>query len=338
MPRRKPNLSSLSSAAASAALLPPPIEDIHTLDKVAADGFIAHLLGTSNVAAGKINAARTRCRRGNPFPLVALQWPELAIPADTREATIFRKNLNCIEPLPIPDQIKTAIFDRTNPVLRLDWWQHIIIAAFFEPIIGELFIAGATGVGKGASVCMACNLWFDVYTESRIHLTGRDKVHAQKNIFGETVKWRRRMASPVAGETLTERINDTERHYAMLLNPNISSVTAGEAFSGAHGKNTLYVFDEATSHPVSFLENARRNAKLIVALANPRSTMGWFRRGFDKLIAAGEQCRIGLVPGDLRMRLCMMIGGADCLNVRYQRLKVPVAPKGGLELSSELHG
>jgi hypothetical protein len=148
------------------------------------------------------------------------------------------------------------------------------------------------------------------------------------------VKWRDKMAHPGAGDACAEGINHTKRHYVVLLNPDASSATAGEAFSGAHGLNTCYVYDEATAHPYSFVENARRNAHRIIALANPRTLGGWFRDGFKK-VPDGQ--RIAIFPGDMRMRMCMSIGGADCLNVRYQRLKVPVAPKGGLEISRNCH-
>jgi hypothetical protein len=285
-------------------------------------------------ADAELERLRKLCREGNPFPLVAYQWPELIV-QDEREAAIFRENVKMVESALVTDAIKSACLAPNNPVLRIDWWQHIILAAMFDVAIGEMFIAGATGVGKGASVSIGANLWFDAYTEARIHLTGRDRDHARRNIFGETIKWRTRMKEPGIGSVNSEAISHTARHCVVLLNPDASSSTAGEAFSGAHGKNTFYVFDEATSHPDSFVENARRNAHMIVALANPRTLFGWFRAGFKKV---PEGKRIAVIPGDLRMRLCMSIGGADCINVRYHRLKVPVAPKGGIEVTKEHHG
>lgn len=273
---------------------------------------------------------RRMCREGNPFPLIGMQWPEFVIPPDHPDAPFFRENLKLAADANVTDVIKAAIFHPQTPLLRIDWWQHIVIAGFFDSVIGELYIAGGTGLGKGASVSMAVNLWFDAFAECRVHLTGRDREHARRNIFGETVKWYGRMKHPNHGTATAEAISHTKRHYVALLNPDVSSSTAGEAFSGAHGENTLYTYDECTALPKSFVENARRNAKTIAAIANPRG-LGWFKDGF-KALPANQ--RIGVVPGDLRMRLCVMVGGEDAINVRYQRLKYPVAPKGGIEVRS----
>lgn len=275
---------------------------------------------------------REKCRQGNPFPLVAWQWPELVL-SNELEIRIFRENLRLVEPTPIDDRIKEAILDQNNPPLRIDWWQAIILAATFHPAIGEIFLAGAVGIGKGFSSAVSANLWYDVYDESRIHLTGRDRDHARKNIFGEFWTWRSKMAHPGVGSLTSEALTDTKRHYAVLLNPDVSSPTAGEAFSGAHGKRTLYQFDECSALPSVFIKNAARNARSIFALTNPRHPIGWFYDAFRDL---GER-RIAVTPGHLRMRLCMSIGGLDCLNVRWKRLKAPVAPKGGIELDEHLH-
>ena len=271
---------------------------------------------------------RDFCRKGNPFPLIAHQWPELIV-SEPSEWEFFRDipagGLDFITP-----QMRYAITYGRNPVLRLDWWQRVILAGFFDPTIGEIFIKGCTGAGKGAAVSIANCLWFDVYSESRITLTGRDYTHAILNIFGEVKQWFMRMRFPQPASVLGEGINDGERHYVRVLNPDPSSPTAGEAYSGAHGRNTLYTFDEATSSPDTFFENAEKNARKIIALANPRTMGGKFRDAYKPL--GPNEDRIAICRGVLGNRLCVTISGLDCLNVRHRRLKNPVAPIGGITI------
>lgn len=274
---------------------------------------------------------REKCRAGNPFPLIAHQWPFLVIPPESPDHAIFRENLSRIGEAKITDAMRAAILDPSNPVLRLDWWQHIVIAGFFDPTIGEISIKGCTGAGKGSSVSTANNLWFDVYHEARVHVSGRDFSHAVNNIFAEVMKWRRQMRHPYPARELGQSIEGNEKsHYIHIVNPSTTSATAGEAFSGAHGENTLWNFDESTSHPDSFFDNAAKNARTIIKLANPRTMAGRFRRDFEALEDINS---IGIVPGTLRMRLCVTVGGPDCINVARERLKEPVGPKKGITIN-----
>jgi hypothetical protein len=272
---------------------------------------------------------REKCRNGNPFPLIAYQWPQLLV-TDEAEQEFFRFFPQDVLERLTPG-VRAAIAEPTNPVLRLDWWQLIIIAGFFDETIGELFIKGATGCGKGCAVSIANCLWFDIYHESRVTLTGRDWTHAILTIFGEVKQWFQRMKFPAQCRVLGNEISDGERHYVRVLNPDVSSSTAGEAFSGAHGSNTIYTFDEATSHPDSFFENAEKNARKIIALANPRTLSGRFRDAFKPL--GNRIDEIGVCYGNLGNRLCVTIGGPDCMNVRQGRLRTAVAPAGGITIN-----
>ncbi len=325
--------SSRPTFPAGPALAPgtaaPPLA--HQALRALAEMFTGDLGKTSEDK--ECDALREMCRKGNPFPLIGYQWPELLV-TDKAEQEIFKDNLKLVEPAAISDEIKHTIFLPRNPVLRLDWWQHIAIAAMFDLSIGEVFCAGATGVGKGAIASIGVNCWYDAFEECRIHLTGRDRDHARRNIFGETAKWATRMKYPGPGSLTSESLASSNRHYIQLLNPDVSSSTAGEAFSGQHAKQTYYVFDEASAHPNAFVDNARRNAHMIVALSNPRSLHGWFHDGFAKM---PKGLRVAMFHGDMKMRLCMQIGGADAMNVRYERLKVPVAPRGGIAIRDGLH-
>jgi hypothetical protein len=275
-----------------------------------------------------IENARKLCREtGNPFPLVALQWPSLVI-RDEDEAAIFRKHLNPLRFSSVTDRVRRACLDESNPTLRLDWWQMIIIAAFFDDTISEIYIKGCTGAGKGGSTAIGINLWFDVFTESRTTLTSETYDHAIENIYGEAVKWRNAMAHPQPANVLKESISDNERHYIVVRNP---AKGGGEAFSGKHGPGTLYVFDEATATSSILRENCEKNATKIVALANPRTLNSWFRTGFEPLGRASMDT-IGVCYGSIGQRLCVTVGGPDCMNVAEGRLRKPVAPRGGITI------
>ena len=284
----------------------------------------------------KLEAARALCRKGNPFPLIAMQWPEMVL-TDEKEIAIFDRHMRLDRFAHCSESIRNACFDPQNPPLRLDWWQKIILAGFFAIDVAEIYIKGCTGAGKGGSTSIGFCLWYDVYGQSRTVLTGRDKEHAIKNIFGETKDWFMRMQYPHAAEVLKESITESERHSIRLLNPDPSSPTAGEAFSGAHGANTIYGLDETSSLPDSFVENARKNARKIVCLSNPRVRSGEFYRAFE---AMGPSLidTIGCCTGKLGKRLCVTIGGPDCMNVAENRLKTPVSPAGGFEVNGTKYG
>ena len=283
-----------------------------------------------------LEEAREKCRKGNPFPLVAMQFPEFVIPQEHPHYEIFKENLRTVDDQLISDSMKAVILDPSNPVLRADWWQQILWAAAFDPAIGEIALAGGTSTGKGFASALAVNLWYDVYSETRIYISGPNEQKCIDNVFGEIIHWRDRQTSPSPSEVNSKSIYTDRRHYISVLNPDLADQKAAEKFSGAHGANTLYLFDEATVFPNAWVENARRNARLIWAVANPRSLSGWFRdlfksKGYD------DARPVQVVPGNLRMRLCMQIGGSHCINVKMNRLRAPIAPKGGIVIDGKLH-
>jgi hypothetical protein len=282
----------------------------------------------SKLVDPELERCRQLCRDGNPFPLAAYQWPEMIV-RDESEQELFR--FTPLDKLTlVPPHLVERITNPEDPVLRLDWWQRLVLAAFFDASIGEIYIKGCTGAGKGASTSMGTCLWYDVNDVAKIALSGRDRMHALATIFGETKSFFMKMKSPANGRILGESITESEMHYIKVLNPDPSSPTAGEAFSGAHGPGTLTLFDEATVHPDAFFENAERNSRKVIALANPRTLFGRFRSAFKPL--GPNIDKIGVVPGPLGNRLLVTVDGLDCMNVRHKRLKKPVAPIGGIEI------
>ena len=281
-----------------------------------------HLCGASQT----IDDARALAKEGNPFPLVALQWPDLVID-DPEEAEFFEGEIG----------------DSLNPCLRLDDWQRTTLAASFDVTVGEIAMKGCTGAGKGGVSGIMINLQFDVYDPCRINITSETFRHAQQNLFGEFSLWRRKMQHPRPGRLLTAELADQERHYVTVLNP--SPHGKGEAFSGMHSERTVYVFDEASAIPQTHRDNALKNAALIIYLSNPRITEGMFRDLYRPMQGEGtkeeryeRENLTGYCQGDLGRRLCVTIPGTDCKNVAHGRLKKPVAPLMGIEIGGKKYG
>lgn len=258
-----------------------------------------------------LKRARKLCRDGNPFPLIAMQWPELLI-TDAATARYFDGQMG----------------DPLNPCLRIDWWQRMILAAHFDATINEIYIKGCTGAGKGGSAGIGANLYYDVYGESRGHCTGPNFSHTLTGIFGEIKEWRKRMRFPSRGNDNASSIVENERHYITILNPERGK--DGETFSGKHGKFTYYYFDEGTACESTWFENAAKNAAKIICLANPRTVIGHFRNAFKPL--GDKENQNGVCYGVIGRRLCVTVSGLHCANVRHNRLKDPVAPIEGIEV------
>lgn len=244
-----------------------------------------------NFYRGALELARRQARRGAPLEYVRLQWSAL-----------------------LPDVNDRPYFDAD---VRLDRFQLDILDSAFNPSITELFIKGCTKPGKGFAVALAANVWFDVFPESRIILTSDRIDHAHDVIFAEIAAQRQRMQRPGPGRLQARGLADTPKHYITIANPK-----TGEGFSGQHGPRTLFIFDEASAITEDFYENARKQARLIIALSNPRTLGGWFRRAFGNHSPDANHT----AETTFGRRRCLTVGGADCLNVRLRRLEKPIAP------------
>lgn len=276
----------------------------------AAQSLIDSLSGDKVLSNGDpdfVTEARKLCKSGNPFPLIALQWPEFLVTGD--DCKYFEGDDG----------------NAINPCLRFDWWQRLIFSSFFSVQYPEIFVKGCTGPGKGACIAIAINLDFDVCSDVMWNITADTNKHAQEVMFGEIVKWRHRMVHPCAARVLTSAIISNERKFITVLNPEKS--TEGESFSGRHGSK--YMFDEASSAPDMFYEMAVKNACKIVCSANPRKKTGFFRAAFNGL---ADENKTGTVMGTLGKRLCVTIGGMDCTNVNQCRIKEQKSPIGGIEI------
>lgn len=264
---------------------------------------------------GELERRKRWCLEGNPYPLIAYYWPFLMI-------------LNVDE----EKYFKGEIGNEENPCLRIDDWQRDeILGQLFREEIYDIAVKGSTKPGKGASIAIGVNLWFEVFDPCKIILTSSSYEHAKDNIFGEVSKWRRQMQGVIKGKLLGTGISDHDQHYLTVSNPG-----ADEGFSGQHGPATLFVFDEASALIKARYDDAQKQAKKVVAIGNPRHLSGQFYTLFEDL-KGDEKNRCQDVPGPMGLRRCVTIGGADCANVRFKRLEKPVSPVGGIEIDGTFY-
>ncbi len=269
----------------------------------------------------KRTVARRLCKAGNPWPLVAYQWPHLVID-DPDEAEYFEGEIG----------------DKTNPCLRIDWWQRIGVNAAFNPSYAEVFFKGNRGAGKTCIVGLSYCLYFDIYDTLKAHVTSKDYNHTKTYLLGEVKSWYQKMHNPAPARLLHDTINgpNPEDKYIRIINP--ASNSQGEEFSGIHPKadgKVLFAFDESSGVRKLYYENALDGANLIFAMSNPRTTIGWFRDAFRSL--GEKEDEIGECLAPKGKRLCITVGGLDCANVKNQRLRTPVGPPGGLEVGGVLY-
>lgn len=246
-----------------------------------------------------LELARRECIKGNPFPFIELQWPNLILPDDERQ------------------------YFETN--LRLDVAQVDALKHVFSPSHRELFMKGCTKYGKGFSAGLAINIWFDVFPDSKIILTGPDHDHVKGGLFAQVVSLRKQMVKPMYGEILTDQVIDRDnvQHFIVIANPK-----SGEGFSGMHSEHTLFVFDEATACQELYYQMARKQSRFIMCLSNPRTLGGWFRRAFGD--HNPNECKS--IPAPEGMRRLVTASGSQTVNVRNKRLASPFAPYGGMDI------
>ena len=259
----------------------------------------------------KILALR-KARKGDVFNLLRLEWPELII-TDKQELADFKEHCNRKEHLD----------------LRLDDFQVDEIRASFDKMHSQVLVSGGTKLGKGFTLGgVVVNLWFNLYTDSKIVLIGPDVEHVKRCLFAEALIWRKKMTShkdgSVPAECLTEKICDPNNpdHFIIIANPK-----TGEGLSGIHSGNPLFCFDESSGQPDSrYTDSLSQCASgLLVAIGNPRQPSGWFWRAFK-----GFEHGCKTVNSDAGPRRLISIGLIDCINVRANRVAGIVSPPGGM--------
>lgn len=196
------------------------------------------------------------------------------------------------------------------PDVLLDRWQVRLIKRILSgrwTNLNEVGIKGCTKAGKGFAVAISACLWFEGNEECKVVITSQRHKHAHDVMFGEVLRCRKRMRHVDQSFNGDTRIKAHQSRYIVTASPE-----SGEGFSGQHGPATLFLFDEATAITEEYWDQAKTQAAVMVALANPRTMSGWFRN----LFPAGnpDQTQVVSIPGG--RRYLVTIGGKDCLNVR----------------------
>jgi hypothetical protein len=260
----------------------------------------------ADIQAILMKKATDEALAGNPWNFIRRQWPELII-RDPIDLEYFKRNCK-----------RKVALD-----LRLDDAQVELILYAFDPTLKEIAIKGSTSPGKGFATALLMNIWYSIYTDDRITIISQSSRHAKDVMFAEFVTWRKKMKYPDKCETQVEGVIDPDnpKHKVTVANPD-----KGEGLSGGHGPHVLFVFDEASSVPADLPINARKQARLIIYISNPRVLSGFFYDLYPKNEPDKNQI---YVDRGIR-RACLTFGGHGALNVRAKRVHIPYGPSGGL--------
>ncbi len=263
------------------------------------------------------SVAREQALAGDIFPLIRYEWPELII-KDPYELELFAKH--CIR--------------KDNLDLRLDDFQVELIRCVFDGKHSQAFMGGGTGLGKGFCVGgIITNLWYSLYSGpiySKIVMVGPTTDHLIKNMFADTATWRLKMTSHdsdcefIDDPHVEGMVDKKDRRHTVTL----ANTSSGEAISGAHSPNTLYIFEEASGIPSEYYTNALSQTKFLIAVSNPRLPSGWFYDGYPKEFTNG----IKTIQSSAGPRKILSVGAVDCLNVRAKRLSGMLSPVCGIDI------
>jgi len=267
--------------------------------------------------AARFLLAEKHAREGNPFDWIELQWGKIFIAAEI------------VNNPALLDQIQ-LMKENKERFLILDDFQVDMIRAVFEPSIREVYVKGNTGCGKGGAAGIIICTYYCIYPDSRIVITRDSHKRAVKIMFGEVDSWWRRMTYvPTYYELQAEGVADKNSKKHEIV---VSSPDSDEGFSGAHSPHVLFVFDEATAEVLNDrFALAGTQAKKFLALANPRTTSGKFRAGFD-LADEDDRDRSQTLLGPYGNRRLITIDGADCLNVKMKCLQTAIGPPKGITI------
>jgi hypothetical protein len=259
---------------------------------------------------------------GDPFPLIRFEWPELII-TDMEERAEFAKHLE----------------RKDNLDLRLDDFQVDAIRSVFDNRHTQLFVSGATKLGKGFTVGgLIVNIWFERFTNCKIILIGPNNGHVRDNLFGEAKTWRLRMSSYKMGisqvDVQKERIEEIgkDSHFIKIVN-----TESGEGLSGYHSYDsytnapcTLICVDEASGCPENYYNDALSQVRFFIAISNPRAPSGWFYRAY----AAAKTFESGIITQNSSTgpRRLQSIGLMHCVNVKANRLSNRISPPKGIHV------
>ncbi|QDV49547.1 hypothetical protein [Gimesia fumaroli] len=267
--------------------------------------------------AARILLATRKARAGDPFDWIEYQWGRIFYAKDIVANPSLLSEIYQMR-------------ERKQRYLILDDFQVDMIRSIFDPSIREVYVKGNTGCGKGGAAGIIICTYYCIYPDARIVITRDSYKKAVNVMFAEVDSWWRKMRyTPPFYELQATGVTDknSKKHEVV-----ISSPKTGEGFSGSHSPHVLYVFDEATAPVLNGRYSlANTQSKKFLAMANPRTTSGKFRAGFD-LADEDEKDKSQTLIGPYGRRRLITIGGNDCLNVKMKCLQDSVSPKGGIEI------
>jgi hypothetical protein len=247
---------------------------------------------------------RGLCRKGIVEPLVWLMWGPLL----TEQELLAGKR-----------------------GLYLEDWQLDAIRSYNDPTISRVGISGNTGCGKNAVAGMAIATYYYSRPTSKQILTREPVAQAKLKTWAEVDKWMRRSRVRLPGQLLKSGIQENSQHYVITANP-----ASDEAFSGAHteGGQVAFLFDEATSIPLSRWDMADTQAETLMVIFNPRTLSGPTREMFPKGRAGNSTGTYRAAAGLVR-HISVSGEHADgfpVANIRLRRLRRAIGPVGGIEI------
>lgn len=252
--------------------------------------------------------AKKLYRNGNPWPYTELQWGVCLTGEEYAEDDRERDEWDS---------------GRRGRFFVLESYQRDLHENVCNPLVRQVIVKGASGVGKGASAGMTIVAYFDCWDDAKVAVT-RDTYETAVNLFlPEITKWWMAARVPPRYKWSTTEVG-TKAHFIRAANPRTN-----EGFSGMHGMHVLFVFDEATAVPQARWNMADTQAKKFLALGNPRFSYGPFRDMFPRHVDP-DVCQT--IAGPSGLRRLITCRGMDASNVRMRRLDAPVAPPRGITI------
>lgn len=193
-----------------------------------------------------LRRAIQKARRGDPWEFIALQWPGLELGEREIVGGYFQT------------------------MLRLDDSQVDIVRHVFAPDHTELFVKGCTKYGKGYSAALVVNVWFDVFPESKIILTGPDYNHVRNNLFAEVVSLRKQMVAPGGKRVELAGLSEDEALEALGIRG-----AGGEGSGGGFGSGAMIGHPQQSKDIQSDRIVDKENTKHYIVIANPKTGEGF---------------------------------------------------------------
>lgn len=204
------------------------------------------------------------------------------------------------------------------PDIVLDDWQpeliRQIVSGVYSPM-QEVLVKGCTGSGKGFSISIAANLWYEANRKvCKVVINAPTHNHAVATMFAEISKLRRKMRGIDPSTIFKTSIQEHEQRYIKVMCPKDA-----ESISGQHSPATLFIFDEGSMVQRAYWDQAATQCQLRVAASNPRTISGWFYECFPKNNPDEDQ--IMRISGGLRF--LKTISAEECRNVITGKAEIP---------------